>query len=199
MDPNAPSAAAAESVSVPAATHGHSLAQELRDATGINPARCYQCGKCTAGCPMAEEMPTKPHQLVRLVQMGTREKVLSDPSIWLCLTCETCSARCPMSADPARLIDGLREIAARERPEAGPKRIAGFHQAFLEQIARHGRVYEFGLIASYKLRTGALFDDLTVAPGTFARGKLRLLPSTIDGIEDVRRIMAACAKETEHE
>jgi len=171
-----------------------SLAAELRAATGISPARCYQCGKCTAGCPMADEMPHKIHQIMRAVQWGARAFVLADESIWLCLGCETCSARCPNQVEPARLIDALRELAAKDEAASAavPRRLGAFHQAFLKQIAQHGRVFEFGLVAAYKMKTGRLFDDLTSAPGMLARGKLALTPRTIAGVADIRRIFAAC-------
>ena len=69
------------------------LATEIEAATGINPATCYQCGKCSAGCPMASESDLRPHQVMRRVMYGARERALQDESIWLCLTCESCSAR----------------------------------------------------------------------------------------------------------
>ncbi len=169
-----------------------SLAGELRRATGLNVAACYQCGKCSAGCPMAAEMPLAPHQMLRLAQLDAREKLLSDPSPWLCLTCETCTARCPNEVDPARLIDGLREIVFKRDPAAAPLRLRAFHQAFLHQIRSHGRVFEVGLIVGYKGRTGALFDDVLNAPAVLRRGKLALSPSNIEGREEVRRIFEAC-------
>ena len=174
-----------------------SFREEVRRVTGLNPARCYQCGKCSAGCPMAGEMSLAPHQMIRLVQLDMRDKLLSNESIWLCATCETCTARCPNSFDPARMIDGLREIVAVQHPEMAPRRIRAFHSSFLDQIRAHGRVFEFGLIAAYKLRSGALFDDMTAAPGMFLRGKIKLTPHNIDGVEQVRRIFDACLTEEE--
>ena len=174
-----------------------SLAQEIEALTGIDPARCYQCGKCTAGCPMAEEMTLGPQQMIRLMQLDRRARLLGDESMWLCLTCETCTTRCPNEVDPARLIDGAREIALRNDRTAAPRRIRAFHQAFLDQIRRHGRIFELELVSFYKLRSGALFDDVTAAPGMFARGKLALVPRTIADVESVRRIFDACAEEKE--
>jgi heterodisulfide reductase subunit C len=168
------------------------LADEVAELTGLNPACCYQCGKCSAGCPMAEETSLRPHDIMRLVNLDRREKLLENESIWLCLTCETCVARCPNTCDPARVIDTLREMAVASGSSAAPKAIRAFHEAFLNQIKAGGRLFEFGLIADYKLKSGALFQDVLSAPGMLARGKLALTPHKIKGVDDVRRIFAAC-------
>jgi len=178
-------------VSAPAPHAASTLAAEVRRATGLNPARCYQCGKCSAGCPMAEETTLRPHDVLRLVNLDRRERLFADPSIWLCLTCETCSTRCPNEVEPARVIDAVRELALRADVQP-PRPVRAFHASFLKQIRRSGRVFEFGLIAGYKLRSGQLFADVTAAPGMLKRGKLALTPRRIAGVEDVRRIFAAC-------
>ncbi|MBI5532433.1 MAG: 4Fe-4S dicluster domain-containing protein [Deltaproteobacteria bacterium] len=182
------------------AHHGHaeeSFRSEVRQAIGLNPAKCYQCGKCSAGCPMASEMTLMPHEMIRLVQLDRRDRLMQDESMWLCLTCETCTARCPNGFDPARMLDGLREMSLRAHGENAPRRIQAFHSSFLDQIRSHGRVFEFGLVFAYKMRSGALFDDVLNAPGMYFRGKLKLTPHTIDGVDDVRRIFDACMAEEE--
>lgn len=176
-----------------------SFRAQMGKAIGINPALCYQCGKCTAGCPMASEMDLKTHEMVRMVQMDRRDALLNSESIWLCLTCETCTTRCPNGFDPAGLIDAARELAARENPSQIPRKIRAFHQCFLDQIHAHGRIFEFGLVAAYKLRSGAFFDDITSAPAMIARGKLAFSPRNIDGVGDVRRIFDACLSATAEE
>jgi heterodisulfide reductase subunit C2 len=171
-----------------------SIAEKISELTGENPAACYQCAKCSAGCPMAEEMELKPHEMMRLIQLGKSEKLMESESPWLCLTCETCTARCPNECDPARVIDGLREMMAKDGKRA-PRKIAAFHKSFLEQIQLFGRVFELGLVGAYKLRSGDLLADVQNAPTMFAKGKLALVPQRIKGIKEVRKIFAACRKE----
>ena len=176
-------------------SEGATLGSAIRAITGLNAARCYQCGKCSAGCPMATEMSLKPHEMVRLITLDQRERLLSNESPWLCLTCETCSARCPNQVEPARLIDAVREIAWRGGAAGAPRPVKAFHQAFLTQIRRHGRMFELGLILGYKGRTGQLFRDADAGPAMLSRGKLKLAPHNIKGVADVRRLMDACGAE----
>jgi len=169
-----------------------SLLHEVMEITGLNATHCYQCGKCSAGCPMAPEMELKTHEIIRLLQLNLRGKLLTNESLWMCLTCETCTTRCPNEFDPAAVIDALRGIALKEHLNRVPRKILAFHTAFLDQIRSHGRIFEFGLVASYKLRSGALFADVATVPGMLARGKLALAPRRIEGIDEVRRIFDKC-------
>ncbi len=172
------------------------LVEELRATTGIDVAACYQCGKCSAGCPMAGETALRPHLILHRVSRWPRERVLREESIWYCLSCETCSARCPNACDPARVIDALREIGLEEGLADVPRRIAAFHRAFLSQVRLNGRLYEAGLVMEYKLRSGDLVSDVANAPAMLVRGKLPLRPSRIAGIDEVRRIFARCGRES---
>lgn len=72
---------------------------------------CYQCGKCTAGCPLAERMDLKPHQIMRLVQLGKADRTLGSDAIWQCISCQTCSSRCPKSVDCAGIVNRLHHLS----------------------------------------------------------------------------------------
>lgn len=169
-----------------------SLAAEIEVATGINPATCYQCGKCSAGCPMASESDLRPHQVMRRVVYGTRERALQDETIWLCLTCETCTTRCPNGCDPARVIDAVREIAIESGQASLPRAINAFHKAFLGQIRTNGRLHEVGLVMDYKLKSFDLMSDVNNVPSMLTRGKLGFLPDRIKGVDEVKRIFDKC-------
>ncbi len=181
-------------MSAPAHDSAHldTLPAHVREATGESVFNCYQCGKCSAGCPLAEEMDFAPNQIVRMLQLDLpelEEEVLRSFSIWLCLTCETCAARCPKEVDLPRIMEYLRQESLRRglvNPKA--KDILAFHEAFLDTIRKGGRLHEVGLISSYKLRTFHLFQDVLTAPKLLMRGKLKLLPHSIKGRDEVRRI-----------
>jgi heterodisulfide reductase subunit C len=168
------------------------LAADILAATGINAATCYQCGKCSAGCPMASESDLRPHSVMRLVVQDRREAALADESIWLCLTCETCSARCPNACDPARVIDAVREMSIEAGVADMPRNVAAFHRAFLEQIRTNGRLHEMGMVMEYKLRSGDLMSDVTNAPGMLSRGKLSFRAERIEGVAEIKRIFEKC-------
>ena len=168
------------------------LAGEILEATGINAATCYQCGKCSAGCPMASESALRPHAIMRLVMQDRRERALTDESIWLCLTCDTCSARCPNDCDPARVIDAVRELSIETSVADIPRTISAFHKAFLEQIRSNGRLHEFGMVMDYKLRSGELMKDVTSAPGMLTRGKLSFRAERIEAVDEIKRIFEKC-------
>ena len=168
------------------------IADDLLRLTGVNVATCYQCGKCSAGCPMAGESDLRPHNVMRLAMNDRRESLLDDESIWLCLTCETCSERCPNGCDPARIIDAVREMAAAGGHGPQQRNIRAFHDSFLAQIRGNGRLYEAGFMLAYKLRSGALLADADSAPGMLSRGKLQPRRERIHDTENMRRIFRLC-------
>lgn len=172
----------------PATPNRKALAKEVQERSGINVARCYQCGKCSAGCPMAIEMAMPPHEVVHMVRRNMRDKILASDGIWLCVTCSTCSARCPNAVDPARVFETLREIAMDEDPSLAPRAIGVFNKSFLDQVQASGRMFEMGLVAQYNLRTGNLFQDAGAAPALLKRGKLPFSPSNIKNPSEIRRV-----------
>jgi len=144
---------------------------------------------------MAGEMDLKTHEIIRRLQIDKGDILFSSDSIWMCLTCETCTTRCPNEFDPAAVIDALREIAFKKSSGGIPRRIAAFHSAFLDQIRKHGRIFEFGLAVSFKLQSGTFFADIESVPAMMRRGKLAMKPNRIRDINSVRRIFAECARE----
>lgn len=162
---------------------------------------CYQCGKCTAGCPVAVRMDLAPNQLIRLLQLDDSETALRSSTIWECVSCQTCSARCPKSVDCAGVMDVLREASLAQHKAAKPQHaVVAFQKAFLDNIRRNGRLAELELIGLYKAdvvwntgRIGVLFKDAGLAPQLNKRKKLHLLPEKAKDRGVVERIFARCS------
>jgi heterodisulfide reductase subunit C len=167
---------------------------EIKSKTGINVNRCYQCGKCTAGCAVAEEMDYPPSRTMRMLQTRNNDnynKILASESIWLCVSCQNCITRCPMEIDIPQLMDYLREKAIREKKvNKKAKHVLSFHKAFLDSVKYTGRLYEIGLIADYKVRTFHILQDMDVAPKMFLKGKLPILPEIIENRKQLETIFS---------
>lgn len=165
---------------------------EIKSHTGVNVNRCYQCGKCSAGCAVAEEMDYPPSMVMRMLQTNDKENydsLLNSQSIWLCVSCQNCLTRCPMEIDIPQLMDYMRQEAyVKKTVNKGSKDIVAFHNSFLDSIKYTGRLYEIGLVAGYKMRTMHLLQDVNVAPKMFVKGKLPLFPEMVKDKKQVSRI-----------
>ncbi len=168
--------------------HRHTIADDISERTFQDVSLCYQCGKCSAGCPVRYYMDIAPNKVVRLIQLGFYEDALKSSTPWLCAGCLTCSTRCPKEFDLAKFMDAVREIAIEKGVEVKEKNILEFHKAFLDQIKSHGRSYEVGLVAEYKMKTLDLLQDVDSAPGMYLKGKLAILPHNIKDRKGVKSI-----------
>lgn len=75
--------------------------------------RCFQCGTCTSDCPVARFSETyRPRQIIRMTQLGLKDRVLNSDTLWLCASCFTCTDRCPQDVEVASVIRVLRNLAA---------------------------------------------------------------------------------------
>lgn len=162
--------------------------QEIIELSGQDPALCYQCGKCSAGCPIREYEDSAPNRIIRYIQLGFYDKALTSSTIWLCAGCMTCSTRCPKEYELPRLMDALREIAIKKKIKPAEEKVLKFHKAFLKQIKNNGRAFEFGLVRDYKLSTFDIMQDVDAAPGMFLKGKISLMPHKIKDTKSVKKI-----------
>ena len=76
---------------------------------------CYQCGRCSAGCPVVDEMDIVPSEVIRLLQLGQVDEVLNSKTIWTCASCLQCASRCPKGVEFSNICDALRAIVLRTR------------------------------------------------------------------------------------
>jgi heterodisulfide reductase subunit C len=87
--------------------------RDIEELSGQNLLACYQCGKCSAGCPMIEHMDILPSLIIRLLQMGAEKEVLDSETIWVCASCLQCMAKCPKGVDLAKIMEALRTYLRR--------------------------------------------------------------------------------------
>ncbi len=170
----------------------NAFARQLKKETGEDVFRCFQCLKCSTGCPLTDAMDILPHQLIKAMQLGLKEEAISSSTIWVCASCLTCSVRCPNKIDIARLMDRLRQLAYTRKGQLGDELVPLFHEAFLHSLRRRGRVYEIGMLMSLKFKTKQLFKDMGLGWEMFRRGKLRLLPSRVKKRAEIRAMFNKC-------
>ncbi len=89
--------------------------ERVEDLSGQALSSCYQCGRCSAGCPVVDEMDLIPNEVIRLLQFGQIKKVLRSKTIWICASCMQCSARCPKGVEFSSICDALRAMVLRMR------------------------------------------------------------------------------------
>jgi len=153
---------------------------------------CYHCHKCTAGCPVAQDMTHGPDIILRMVQLGQKQEALTSPDIWLCAGCETCGARCPNDIDVAHVMDALRQIAVAEGIRPAVPNVKRFHDIFLTVVGLTGEMHEAGLMGAYELLSGDLFKDpsiMALAANLFVKGKVPIVPKFSKNRDRVKRVI----------
>ncbi|MDF1552712.1 MAG: heterodisulfide reductase-related iron-sulfur binding cluster [Deferrisomatales bacterium] len=161
----------------------NALARGVEQATHVNADLCYQCLRCSAGCPMAAEYDVLPSEIMLAIQEGDAS-VVDSRAVWLCASCQTCSTRCPQGLDIPGIIDHFRQQTVDRAcvPES-----ARFFKTFLRNAQLFGRVYEAGMMGELNLREGKPFRDLGMGLRMFKKGKIRLLPDYARPVRSVTR------------
>ena len=168
--------------------NGQGLKQAVEEISGVDISVCFQCKKCSSGCPVAKLTRSRPSEIMRQLHLGAGNELLESDLVWMCASCETCSARCPMGIDVAAVIDALRRLAL-ERGAAKQKgNVPLFNRAFLKTVETFGRSYEIGMITAYKIGTGKLMNDTEKFPAMLKKGKIALLPPRGGDRKTVRRL-----------
>jgi heterodisulfide reductase subunit C2 len=166
--------------------------------SGQKVSACFQCEKCTSGCPLASAMDLPPNRLLHYLQLGLLAEVLNSEAIWVCASCETCATRCPNGVDLARVMDTLRQLAVRRGVKSSRGRAAVFHRVFLANVRRFGRMHEASLAVIYAVKSEGLKGvrrQMGLGLALLGRGKIRVIPGRPRASRVVRDAFRAAEKQ----
>jgi heterodisulfide reductase subunit B len=167
------------------------LAQRIQDELGENVYLCYQCVKCTSGCPVGAYFDWQPNQIMRALQLGQEEIVFEAETPWLCASCQTCTTRCPQDID----IAAIMEFITREALERGYKppvtEVKMFNDAFMREVRLWGRSYELGLMGEMMLRTGKIMENMDLGMKYLQKRKVAFFPAPTRPPRNVKPVPGA--------
>ena len=176
--------------------NGNELAEKIASEADVKLHECYQCGKCTAGCPMAHAMDVMPRQIVRYMQLGMVSQALHCKTIWLCAACGTCYERCPHSVDLTTLIETLRHHAKQQKI-CGVREVDIFTETFLGNVNVFGKSQEVILAGVYNTLSGSLLQNMNNVPHMLKNEMIKPEIHSVKDKESVRRLMKAALEEDE--
>lgn len=181
----------------------YSFLDQMEAAGPFHAAECFQCRKCTNGCPATFAMDLYPDQIIRFALLGLKDEVLRSRTIWVCASCETCTTRCPNGIRIAEVMDYFKELAVQEGIPSQVPQIQAFHQTFLDSVRQNGRIFEAALIPKYILRSGQVgdrirkgtwLDEAKLGWRLFRKKRLSLAPHAIQGKDEVRSMLRPSKK-----
>jgi heterodisulfide reductase subunit C len=153
--------------------------EKVEKLSGQTITACFQCEKCTNGCPVAFAMDMAPHRLMHSIHFGLEEPVLNSNTYWVCAACETCTTRCPNGIDIAHVMDTLKQISQSGGRKPGRKDVPTFNDSFMTSIKRHGRLDELEMITEFTLKNSGpagLIKQAGMGLKMIAKGKLKPIP-----------------------
>jgi heterodisulfide reductase subunit D len=123
------------------------LSDLLVQAGAVDPSMCYQCNRCSSSCPTGTAMSLSPSKMMRLAQLGMKERLIKDPSIWRCLGCDSCTKHCPYQVSTRKLVELMRQASVQDHWLAGNREIFSSDKALAKGLESLGfmssRVKEF--------------------------------------------------------
>jgi len=164
--------------------------KKVEKLSGSSVRSCFQCGKCSAGCPMRSFMEHPPNRIVRLLQLGQYERVLAGRSIWYCASCETCTTRCPNRVDLAAIMDALRKLSWDAQGPSKESLVQLANRLFIDNIRSYGRQYEMRLAAVFNMKSGQFLKDFMLGPKLLTKGKLKMFHQKNKNLPEIEKIFS---------
>jgi ferredoxin len=137
----------------------HNLYPELQRFGATDISACFNCGVCSAICPLSVDGASFPRRMSRYAQLGQRDKLLSSPELWSCYGCSECTESCPTEADPASFMAAARRYA-----------VASYDRTHLAYLLATSRLFAavfvvalVGLLAAFMYNVHRPVDGSTLA------------------------------------
>lgn len=179
--------------------HKSSFLDEITKRSGQNIAECYQCTKCSGGCPFNSLMDYSINQILEMIVYGLEDELLSSKAIQMCIGCGTCEANCPAGFAMYKVIETLRAKAKEKGIESRETKVSMFNKFFLETVEKSGRSHETGIAMKYVMANkSALFKTglIGMGPKMLAAGIMGpgdMFPHKIQGRDHVADIFKKVA------
>jgi len=177
-------------------TRAHELSQELLKNVYAIPKgekikECIQCGTCSASCPSAAAMQYSPREIIAALRAGMLDRVLDSNTVWMCVSCYSCTVRCPAGIPFTDVMYELKRLEV-DKGLSRDSHAESMARAFAETVDRHGRNAESELLRKYYLRTNPLkaLGQVSLALKLLRRGRLEMLPRKIKGLDALHKMMA---------
>jgi heterodisulfide reductase subunit C len=170
-----------------------SLRDEIAVQVGnLDPAYCFQCGVCSGSCPTVDRMEYGPRRIMHMIRLGLADQVLRSRDIWLCVSCFSCSSRCPQQVDISEVMSVLRNLSIARGVAKDEEAI--FSRTFVDVLQRHGRMYEMEvLLRYYASKPGlsglvGLVKQAGLGMDMFRKGKIALRPERIEDTDELKQL-----------
>jgi heterodisulfide reductase subunit C len=165
-----------------------SFRQQIEAISGFSTSVCFQCSKCSAGCPMAGMMDLKTAQVMHSIRLNREDVVLNSTAIWLCVGCETCSSRCPQQVEPAEAMNAARILALRRGIKPSVKEVGIYYNTFVGSMWLNGKIHDTSVAGVTSLLTGNIIADIPLALKLLMHGRIKLPPIPFTGSSGFRKI-----------
>lgn len=164
------------------------LSKYIHSISGVDVNKCYQCGKCAAGCPVSQFLEESPTKIIRLIQLGQKKLVRKSKTPYLCASCTTCSVRCPMEVDIAKIMECIRIASKRDNIKPALKKVVQFSETFLDTLKTNGRLFELGFMIKFKIASKTFFQDVELSPRMLKNHKLGFIPRKIKNVNRIKQL-----------
>ena len=152
---------------------------------------CIQCGTCGGSCPSGPDMDHSPRELFAMLNVGFDDEVLRSNTPWYCVSCYYCMVRCPKEIPITDIMYSIKQKSI-EAKLYDDSDAPDWSESFIGYVESYGRSFELGLATRYHLSHQPLkkMSLGTFGLGMLMRDRLALRPDRIDGIDQLRAILA---------